>query len=477
MALSTLTYLIFLAVCAVANYLMPPKFRNFWLLASSVGFFLYAMPAQTVVMMVYVMLVFFLGVLGDRLSGGARRAVFIFGIVLSVAFLFTYKYLDFTLSLFGAENPFSLIVPIGISYVTFQSVSYLTEIYKGKMRHESNAVNFFLYSMFFAKLTAGPIEPPAEFLARLTVDRRFSRANATNGAVLIACGMLKKLAVADVLATGVNAVFATSGEAGAWSVIIAAVMYSAQIYFDFSGYTDIARGSAMILGIRLTENFNKPYSAVSVRDFWRRWHISLSNWLKNYVYIPLGGSRVGTFRRYLNIIITFLVSGIWHGASFTFIIWGLLHGVYQILEILLAPVGKKLRDALKMAEDSTVCTLVRRSRTYILVTLAWIFFRANSVSSAFTMLAKPFTDWGSLTEALKLCGITVPAVLLFIFAWLAVTLIRRDVTVTPSSPMYEPSHSTTRLALIISLAAWAVVLVYLVIAGQGGGSSFIYFDF
>ncbi len=477
MALSTLTYLVFLAVVAVAHWLMPPKYRNFWLLAASVGFFALAMPAETVVMMVYVAVVFFLGFAVAKTKGALRRVTFISGILVSVAFLFTYKYVGFAFSLFGADRPFSLVAPMGISYVTFQCIAYLTEIYKGNMKCETGAVDFFLYSLFFAKLTAGPIEPPAEFLSRLKPERRFSQANAANGAMLIASGMLKKLAVADLLAVGVNAVYADIAGAGAWATILAAVMYSGQIYFDFSGYTDIARGSAMILGIRLTENFNKPYSAVSIRDFWHRWHISLSSWLTKYVYIPLGGSRVGTVRRYLNIAVTFLVSGLWHGASLTFVVWGLLHGLYQMIEIALSPAAKRLCERLHIGEDSLLLSIFRKARTFILVTVAWVFFRAATVGDAIAVLTKPFVSWGSIGDALELCGITLPAVLLIIFGYMAVTILRRDAIVTPSSRFYEAYHTPTRIILTVALTAWAAVLLFLVITAMGGGSSFIYFDF
>ncbi len=471
MALSTFSFLIFLTVCAALHYLLPQKFRNFWLLACSVGFFAFAMPAEAVIMLVYVLVVFALGlVLGGQKP---RKGLYVLGLLLSISFLFFYKYTGFVYSLFGAVRPFSLIVPMGISYVTFQGISYLTEVHKGHIEPERNAVDFFLYALFFPKLTAGPIEPPKAFLAQLKGDRPFTRENGVKAAVLIAMGMVKKLAVADFLAMGVNPVFAASGQAGAWSVLIAAVMYAGQIYFDFSGYTDIARGAALLLGISLTENFDLPYSATSIRDFWSRWHISLSTWLKDYIYIPLGGSRVGTLRRYFNLLATFLVSGLWHGASMTFVVWGLLHGVYQILGRLTAPLGKKLRDAMHLKDSSLPVTAFCRIRTFILVTLAWVFFRADSLQSAMQMLSRFFTHWGSLPEALQLCGITVPGMLMVVFAYLATRLLRRDMLLRT----HWENRRTGRVITVTVLTAWAALLLTLVIAASGGGSSFIYFDF
>ncbi len=472
MAVSSFRYLVFLLLCVTAHYLMPARLRNFWLLACSVGFFLLAMPTEAVIMMTYVLAVYFLGLGMEKEKG--RSVLYSLGLVLSIGFLFLYKYTGFLYSLFGAQRPFSLVVPMGISYVTFQGIAYLTEIRKGKLLPEHNAVDFFLYALFFAKLTAGPIEPPQQFLAGLKEERTFTREKAVGGAVRIAMGMIKKLVVADYLAVGVNAVYGVRGADGAWSVILAAVMYSAQIYFDFSGYTDIARGSAQLLGIQLTENFNNPYSATSIRDFWSRWHISLSTWLKNYIYIPLGGSRVGKVRKNLNLLVTFLVSGLWHGASLTFVVWGLLHGVYQILGRLAAPVGKKLREALRLSEDAPAVTAFCRVRTFLLVTFAWMFFRAESLEAVMQMMSGSFAGWGSLPEALELCGISISAVLMLGFAFLAVRLLDREVLAQISD--CQPLRSG-RLVTVLVLAAWAAFVLTLVIAARGGGSAFIYFDF
>ena len=332
MILSSVTYLIFVAVCLILHDLLPRRFRNLWLLLVSVGFFLYAMPAQMPILMLFCLAVFGIGHILGKAPEQIKKIWLILGVGVCVGFLVFYKYLGFLAGLLGlpAENGiFSLVVPIGISYVTFQCISYLVEVYKGRLAPEENPVDFLIYCLFFAKLTAGPIEAPGAFLAQLKQERACTPGDARKGIFRILMGFVKKIAVADFAAVGVNAVFA-AGEYTGWSVILAGVLYAVQIFFDFSGYTDIARGSAALFGIELTENFNSPYSATSVRDFWRRWHISLSTWLRNYIYIPLGGSRVGTARRYLNILITFLVSGIWHGASWTFVFWGLLHGLYQM---------------------------------------------------------------------------------------------------------------------------------------------------
>ena len=475
MSLTTVTYLLFLTVCAAVTYIVKARLQNYVLLFFSIGFIAWAMPEECLVLMAFVLAVFLSGLVLGKTSGKARTVLFAVLTALSVGVLCLFKYTGIALKL-----PFTwtaLAVPMGISYVVLQSIAYLAEIKKGSIKPETNPVNFFLYILFFVKLTAGPIEMPKEFLEAVGKERRFSRPNAENGAVLIAVGFIKKLAIADILAPGVANVFSASGEDGAFSVIIATVMYSVQILADFSGYTDIARGSAMILGFRLTENFNHPYSALSVRDFWRRWHISLSTWLKNYIYIPLGGSRCSTVRRFANIMATFIVSGIWHGSSLTFLVWGALHGVYQICEIALEPLGKRLRAKLNIAEGGRLHTAVARIRTFILVSVAWVFFRAESVTSALAMLSKPFTYWGSLGKAFELSGLTASSLILIAAAFIAERLMRSELVCSPSSPKYGRTHSFSHMAAVLAAAFIAVAAVYLVSAASGGGSSFIYFDF
>lgn len=475
MSLTTVTYILFLTVCAIVTYLVRADRQNCVLLLFSVGFIAWSMPEECLLLMVFVFVVFLAGLVIGKTQGKARTAVFVASTVFAVGLLCLFKYTGIQIKLPFAGVP--LAAPMGISYVVLQSVAYLTEIKRGNIKPEKNPVNFFLYILFFVKLTAGPIEMPKEFLASIGKERRFSRANAENGAVLIAIGFIKKLAIADVLAPGVAAVFSSSGKDGAFSVIAATVMYSVQILADFSGYTDIARGSAMILGIRLTENFNHPYSAVSIRDFWRRWHISLSTWLKNYIYIPLGGSRCTMARRFFNILATFVVSGVWHGRSLTFLVWGALHGVYQIFEIMLEPLGKRIRAALHIADGGRVHTALARIRTFILVAVAWVFFRAGSVSSALSMMSKPFTDWGTVGDAVKLSGLTASSLLLIVAAFAAERLMRRTLLCSPSSPKYARSHSSSNLTAVLAVTFIVVAIVYLATAQAGGGSSFIYFDF
>ena len=475
MILSSGTFLVFLTVCLIGHYILPHKARNFWLFLSSVAFFCYAMPAQALILMVFCLVIWLFCPAMAAAKHQLRKVLLWGGIGLGIGFLVFYKYLAFLASSLGLPTTsaiFSLVAPMGISYVTFQCIAYLVEVYKGRMEPEKDPIDFFVYALFFAKLTAGPIETPQAFLAQLKQPRQFSLYRAKKGLLRMAMGFVKKIAVADYLAIGVAAVFEKGGQAEGWAVIMGSCMYAVQLLCDFSGYTDIARGAASLFGIELTENFNAPYMATSVRDFWRRWHISLSTWLKNYIYIPLGGSRVGTVRRYCNVMVTFLVSGIWHGASLSYVFWGLLHGIYQVAEMLLEPVGRRLRATIGIRDDHPVRIWICRGVTFILVTTAWVFFRADSIGTALDMLGCLFAPWGSFNEAAKLCGMDFAAVLLTVSGLLCAHLMGKLLAL--ECKKQERNSAVTHICVCI---VWAVLLVYMVCAAAGGGSSFIYFDF
>lgn len=470
MSLTTITYLVFLLLCLIIFRLAPIKYSNLVLMLASIAFYLYAMPKQALIMMVYVLVIFFVGIYLEKAKKADAKSAAMLGILISLGFLYVYKYLNFTLSLFTGNNrTFSLVVPIGISYVTFSCISYLVEIKKGTIRALKNPVNFFLYTLFFAKLTAGPIEPPAKFFESVKKKGKGTYKASLYGISMIAMGFAKKLVIADLAGRGANIVFDSSINYDGLTTIVAIILYSVQIYFDFSGYTDIARGSAFLFGINLTENFNKPYSATSVRDFWKRWHISLSNWLKNYIYIPLGGSRVSTGRRYFNIFATFFVSGIWHGAAFTFIFWGALHGLYQMLEILLTPFTDGLVKNLGLTKESKPVIYLSRIRTYICVAFAWVFFRATSLKEAFRVIRNVFRGFVSPVKALNNC--------LLDWKTLVLMLVTYGLLVAMKKLCAAKKITRERTIACCVVFIWAVMLASLLGVGSPGGSSFIYFDF
>lgn len=468
MSLTSLSYICFLTVCVFLHYILPKPMRNNFLLLANVSFFAFAMPRELLIMMVYVWIIF---ILGKKMARTRRTKGYLkFGIILSVMFLFVYKYLNFTLSFFNQkERTFSLIVPIGISYVTFQCIAYLVQIHKRNIRAMANPVDFFNYTLLFTKITAGPIESPEKFIATYRSKRLLKFSNLCWGICFISIGFVKKMVVADMLSAGVAAVFDSPVGKDGLSTILAVIMYAFQIYYDFSGYTDIARGSAMLFGIKLTENFDSPYLATSVVQFWRKWHISLSDWLKNYIYIPLGGSRVSQAKRYRNVFVTFLVSGIWHGASINFIFWGVLHGVFQMGEMLLKPFGEVVRSILHIRENSIIHNVVACVRTFILVAFAWIFFRATNMKLAFLVIKNMFTKWNSLSNALDVCMLDKKMLILIVIAMIFAMFAKKLCA--------KRSLFTWQVVIISVVSIWLVFASLVFTSGIGVTNSFIYFNF
>ncbi len=470
MSLTSLTYLIFLFICVVAYYVLPKQARGVLLLAFSVFFYGYVMPNQLLIMMVYIWIVFFIGQAIGKVSEKVKKIMLTAGVIASVGFLFFYKYLNFTIAIFGGQDEtLSLIVPIGISYITFQCISYMVEVYKGKMEIITDPVAFFVYTLLFMKVTAGPIEEPKSFFEKLERDDNIEWKDVLEALSLIATGFVKKMVIADVLAPYIATIIDSPADKDGLSIFIGMLMYSLQIYFDFSGYTDIARGSAKMFGISLKENFRHPYLSRSIREFWRRWHISLSDWLKNYIYFTLGGSRVGTLRRYINVVIVFLVSGIWHGASINFIIWGVLHGLYQVAEMLLEPVMIKVRQLLHVREDGVLHRVIATVRTFVLVMIAWVFFRASSLGQAMQIFAGLFSSWKSLgyvySHYLPDMKLLILMAVALVFVWIA-EIMRESKT-----------KVNVKIFAIAVVAIWMVLLALVFTSGTDAVNSFIYFDF
>ncbi len=469
MSLTSLNYLIFLLICVCLYYLLPKQTRPYMLLVFSIFFYGYIMPKQLLIMMVYIWVVFAIGQAINR-SEKRKKTLFVAGILISVGFLFFYKYFNFTISIFGGQDKtLSLIVPIGISYITFQGISYMTEVYKGKIPDIKNPVLFFVYMLLFMKVTAGPIEEPKSFFEKNCGNIALQGNDILEAFRLISTGFVKKKVIADMLAPYVAGVMDNPGEKDGLSILLAMIMYSLQIYFDFSGYTDIARGSAKLFGISLMENFKHPYLSKNIREFWHRWHISLSEWLKKYIYFPLGGSRVGGCRRYLNIIIVFFVSGIWHGASFNFVIWGLLHGIYQVVEIVLEPVATKIRNILHLKEDGLLYKITSTVRTFVLVTVAWVFFRADTLSNALLIFKRLFSQWETF---IYVYNNSLPDIKLIILMVVAIVFL------CISEIWCRKETKLDAKVLVISVISIWLVLIGMIFAPETDAvNSFIYFDF
>ena len=457
MGFISLTYIAFLLVAFSVYRLIPRGARKIWLFACSVAFSGIALPFQTLAMLIYAWVVY---ALGKALGRKKTKKILAFGIVFSVLLLFSCKYLNFTLQVFGIDRTLAIVAPIGISYIVFQCIAYLTEIYKGDLEPADGPLNLFLYIFFFPKVMSGPIEMPGKFLEQIEEPAENTYQQYLVSFACIVKGFVKKMVVADYLAVGVDAVYGALDKADAFSLVFAVVMYSFQIYFDFSGYTDIAIGSAGLFGIRLTENFNRPYLATGIQDFWKRWHISLSEWLKKYVYIPLGGNRKGFFRKQLNTFLTFVVSGLWHGASVTYLLWGALHGLMQVVENLFR---RRRTDSQKWYVRA-----IKIAVTFTLVTIAWIFFRIPGLGELRTFAQSLVHNTPDLSAAVRLCHISVSAGV----------MVMLGVLFSELTQLFCVRKTRPAAVFVLCLADAALLILSLCFfPGGKAESSFIYFNF
>jgi D-alanyl-lipoteichoic acid acyltransferase DltB (MBOAT superfamily) len=344
---------------------------------------------------------YFAGIFLETTIGKKKKWFLIASLIANIGVLAVFKYYNFlntnlTVLLHGMsyKNPIpylSILLPIGLSFHTFQAMSYTIEVYRGNQKAERNFGIYSLYVMFYPQLVAGPIERPQNLIHQFYENHYFDYLRVTDGIKLMVWGLFKKVVIADRLAIVVDNVYNNPFEQTGLSLIIATLFFSFQIFCDFSGYSDMAIGAAQVMGFNLMKNFDRPYSSKSIHEFWKRWHISLSTWFKDYLYISIGGNRVSVPRWYINLFIVFVVSGLWHGANWTFIIWGALHGFYLVFALATKNIRNKIANNIGLYRFPKINNVIQIFITFMLVTFAWIFFRANSVSVAFYIIKKSFT--------------------------------------------------------------------------------------
>ncbi|MBN1926419.1 MAG: MBOAT family protein [Prolixibacteraceae bacterium] len=394
MLFNSLEFLIFFIVVTPLYFILPYKSRWLLLLTASCYFYMAFVPVYILILAFTIVLDYIAGIYIEKSEGKRRKLFLLLSLAANIGVLAFFKYYHFlnqnltaALHLFGWPNPvpsLSIILPIGLSFHTFQAMSYTIEIYRGHQKAEKHFGIFSLYVMFYPQLVAGPIERPGNLLHQFREKHNFDYDRIVSGLKLMAWGLFKKVVIADRLAIAVDMVYDHPAKYNSLSLIIATIFFSFQIFCDFSGYSDMAIGAARVMGFKLMKNFDQPYRSQSVQEFWKRWHISLSTWFKDYLYISLGGNRVSIPRWYLNLFIVFLVSGLWHGANWTFVVWGALHGFY----IIFAKVINTIRTKNKPANLPTKHPLLAALLTFSLVTFAWIFFRAENVDTAFLIIRK-----------------------------------------------------------------------------------------
>lgn len=385
MTFTSFSYFLFLPLVAILWYSLPGQSRKWMLLASSYLFYGWTSPAFALLLLATTLLSYCAAILIER--GGERKRVYLtLACLIHFGALFVFKYLNFFFGAFtGGRALLSVGLPVGISFFTFAVTGYLFDVYRGKLSAERALLDYALFVAFFPCLLAGPIGRAREFLPQMKSDPRFDMTTVKTGFLRFLYGLFQKLVIADTVCIAVNLAYSGQLPRGMWFVIV--LLYPLEIYFDFAGYSNMAIGSALALGFRVTENFTAPYLSVSVRSFWKKWHISLTSWFREYLYFPLGGSREGKTRTYMNILIVFAVSGLWHGAAVTYLVWGLLNGLLQVFELLLEPKLGPMRDKARQSMiGKAVAALLGAGVTYVLIAVTFVFFRASDVVQALDVL-------------------------------------------------------------------------------------------
>jgi alginate O-acetyltransferase complex protein AlgI len=401
MLFNSIQFLFFFPLVVILYFTIPDKYRWIFLLAASYYFYM-CWKAEYIILIVFSTIIdYYAGIMMEKSETIFRRRKFLLLSLLSnLGLLFTFKYFNFfnssiqsllnSINIFYDSPTFNLLLPVGISFYTFQTLSYSIDVYRGERKAEHHLGYFALYVSFFPQLVAGPIERSTRLLPQFFEKKEFDSQRVSDGLKLMLWGFFKKVVIADRLAILVNQVYNNAESYEGFPLLLATYFFAFQIYCDFSGYSDIAIGAAQVMGFKLMDNFNRPYYAKSISEFWKRWHISLSTWFRDYLYIPLGGNRVVKWRWYTNLFLTFLISGLWHGANWTFVIWGSIHGFYLMFAIWTKDIVKKIYGFLGLDKGTKRRKIIDVFITFHLVLFAWVFFRANSFNDAIYILTNMF---------------------------------------------------------------------------------------
>ena len=489
MLFNSVSFLIFFPIVVMGYFLIPEKLKNHWLLIASYYFYMSWQPVYALLILFSTVTTYYCAVLIDKAKTARYKKVCLgANIVVNIAILCYFKYFNFIVESLLAVFPNLSIAPnnnllavVGISFYTFQSLGYSIDVYRGDVEKAKDFFTYALFVSFFPQLVAGPIERSKNLLPQLYKSYKFDYNRVTDGLVLMAWGFFKKLVISDGAALIVNAVYNDVTKYTGIQLVMATVLFAFQIYCDFSGYSDIAIGAANVMGFKLMRNFNHPYFSQNVTQFWRNWHISLSTWFMDYIYIPLGGSRKGKIRTYINLLVTFMVSGLWHGASWNFVIWGAINGAYNVIhKALFGKREKKLRDAAKNGtaiKTNPLVAVVKAIGTFLLIDFTWIYFRANTLADATYVLKNLFTDvsqWfstGYFQTAMETIGFYTNngvAILYCILFMFAVELWEGKSTIT---------NRLNKANVLVRWGFYYTIILLIIFFGYFGQSQFIYFQF
>ena len=489
MLFNSYAFLIFFPIVVLLYFALPAKLQRWWLLICSYYFYM-CWDAKYIVLLLYATCVTYCaGRFVEKVRDTKyKKAGLVISISMCLLVLVLFKYTTFLISsingiivLFHGAYTFpikNILLPMGISFYTFQALSYVIDVYRGNIEAEKSMVNYALYISFFPQLVAGPIERSKNLLTQIHKVHIFDYYRMRDGLIVMLWGYFMKLVIADRAAVIVDTVYGNYTEYHGMHLIVATILFAVQIYCDFGGYSMIAIGAAQVMGFELMENFNCPYFAQTVDGFWRRWHISLTSWFKDYVYIPLGGNRKGQKRKELNKLIVFLLSGLWHGAEWSFVIWGGLNGLYQVIGEKLLPVRTFICKKLGICVNTVGHKLLKVFTTFLLIDFAWIFFRADTVKDALWIVKDIFTTWNPwvlFDQSIYEMGLNRQNVQLL---WIAIfILIFADALKYKRISVRE---TIIKQHLVYRWIFYLVALFFVIIFGWYGsdyGSSFIYFQF
>lgn len=498
MLFNSYQFLIFFPVVVLIYWAIPLRFRYIWLLAASYYFYMCWNAKYALLLLFSTAVTYASGLIINKVKSldidGKKRTRYMklcvaFSFIINLGVLAWFKYFNFIfenvqkvfahIGITLSSPAFDIVLPVGISFYIFQALSYTVDVYRGDIYAEKNFLKYALFVSFFPQLVAGPIERSKNLLKQVAEPHRFDYDKCREGFLLMLWGFFLKLVIADRAAIIVNTVYNNYGSYPGMYLVVATVLFAFQIYCDFAGYSTIAMGAAKILGFELMENFDCPYMAKSVSEFWRRWHISLSSWFRDYLYIPLGGNRKGTARKYLNLMIVFLTSGMWHGAQWSFIAWGGINGIYQIIGERLMTLRNKANKLLRLNRESFGHKLFKVVSTFALIDFAWIFFRANRLTDAFKIIKSMVSVrnwWVLFDDSLFTLGLDWKNFVLLLFA--IVILLAADV--------FKYKGIKVRRVIMrqelwfrwsLYIAAIAGILVFGIWGPGYDASSFIYFQF
>lgn len=477
MLFNSFSFLLFFPIITFIYFILPHQYRWIHLLLASCIFYCFFIPIYLLILLITILIDYFAAIYIEKTEGDKKKAWLILSIISTCLVLFVFKYFNFfntnfkeLAHFFNLNYPIpalNIVLPIGLSFHTFQSLSYVIEVFRGNQKAEKHFGIYSLYVMFYPQLVAGPIERPQNIIPQLHEKHFFNYDDTIFGLKKMAWGMFKKVVIADRLSIYVNAVYNNSENHSGNSLILATIFFSFQIYCDFSGYSDIAIGSARVMGIKLMTNFNRPYFAKSIAEFWARWHISLSTWFRDYLYISLGGNRISSVRKYINLFITFLLSGFWHGANWTYVIWGGLNGGYLLTGQFFYRELKVINTNITKMGMGNSLIFFNTLLTYIPICFSCIFFRAKDITTATAIIRKIFFDRGPIF-------ISENKTLIFSFTFLFLLLV---VELIEEYKLFNNFSLFNNSNFVVRRLSYTGIVICILMFGVFDSSQFIYFQF